>query len=329
MKVFNYLKKTTAYIILPFICISCATTSEAAKCTAPDQTAAQTAVQQESESAAKKIKTAAASSEKAFKEKIAKTAVTVVSVPKQTTKGVPFSSPYVIAVKDLDGNGVSSFPLTVSYPSSRINDSIVYATSQIITGEDGTVSFMPDVPAYPFNDKITFYPTPVTSDAAVVQLAYEAGVTAEFKVISEYSKTSCVLYVYSFNENGKVETNFFPLFQELYNKGISSGNSPISSISYLDRPVDQLYRATKEIVGNQFVMMLFGTVKYVSAPEKTEKGYKCSLTADIQCVHMTDGAVLYRTQQTETAEAENKYKSVENCKKALADKIVNAIKYGL
>ncbi|MFC2281886.1 MAG: hypothetical protein ACFNLN_09975, partial [Treponema socranskii subsp. buccale] len=61
-----------------------------------------------------------------FLTKISDIALNVVSFPKQTVKHVPFSSAYTLLVKDADGKEVSGMSITVSYPVSRTDDSIVY-----------------------------------------------------------------------------------------------------------------------------------------------------------------------------------------------------------
>ena len=85
--------------------------------------------------------------------------LTVLSAPSRTTKNVAFSSAYRVKVQDSNGNNLKKFSITASYPVRRNNDSIIYATKEIISDEAGDVYFMPDIPQFSFDEKITFYPT--------------------------------------------------------------------------------------------------------------------------------------------------------------------------
>jgi len=74
-----------------------------------------------------------------FLTKISGIALNVVSFPKQTVKHVAFSSAYTILVKDADGKEAAGMPITVSYPASRTDDSIVYDTTVLTTDENGRI----------------------------------------------------------------------------------------------------------------------------------------------------------------------------------------------
>ncbi len=273
---------------------------------------------------------ASLAAEKEFKQKIAGIDFSVESSPKQTTKKTAFSSAYVVKVTDASGNPVPDFSVTISCPASRTNDSIVYETKTAATDADGLITFQPGVPEFSFDDKVTFYPTPVSSDPSIIQAAFAAGVTVPYKVLSDYARKPGVIYVFDFNEDSKPGTNSQYLLRELINSGVRVGNAPIPTSNYLSKPVESLYKATYSIVGSAYSFMICGSVKYVQPIEKNEDGkYVCQLVADIQCVDMKDGSVVYTTQQTQSAAAESKYKVVDDCRQLLAAKTAHAILYGM
>jgi hypothetical protein len=275
-------------------------------------------------------KRASLSAEKQFKERIAGIDFSIKSLPKQTTKNTPFPSAYIIKVTDASGNPVPDFSVTISCPSSRTNDAITYESVSACTSADGSITFIPGVPKFSFDDKITFYPTPVSSDPIIMQSAFTAGVSAPYKVITDYARTAGVIYVFDFNEDGKPGTNSQYLLRELINSGVRIGNSPISTSVYLSKPVESLYKATYDIVGNVYSFMICGTIKYVSPVEKNEDGkYVCQLVADIRCIDMKNGSVVYTTQQTATALSESKYKVADDCRQLLAAKTAHAVLYGM
>lgn len=320
----------TAVISAIMLFCSCATTGKTAKpaADAAKKSADTELVQQKNAEEAQKNSSLAA--EKNFKEKIAGIDFTVVSAPKQTVKKVPFASSFVVNVKTSSGEPAADFPVTVSWPVSRDGDAIAYQTKNVRTDADGNVSFSPDAPSCSFDDRITFYPTPVSSDPALMQAAYDAGTAVPYKVRSDYARMPGVIYVFDFNEDGRPGTNSQYLLRELINSGVRIGNSPIPTSSYLTKPVESLYRATYNIVGNAYAFMICGTVKYVKPIEAGDGGkYSCQLAADVSCVNMKDGSILYTTEQTYTAAAESKYKALDNCRKALAAKTAHAILYGM
>jgi hypothetical protein len=275
-------------------------------------------------------KRASQAAEQEFKEKIGGIDFLLKSSPRQTLKNTAFTSAYVVEVVDVLKKPVPDFSVTISYPISRMNDSISYETKTFNTDADGLITFMPEVPDFSFDDKITFYPTPVSSDPSIIKTAYAAGITASYSVLTNYLHKPGVIYVFDFNENGSPGTNSQYLLKELINSGVRVGNSPIPTSNYLSQSIESLYEATYKIVGNAYSFMICGSIKYAKKVETGEDGkYVCQLIADIRCVDMKNGSVIYSTQQTETAAAESKFKVVDTCRKLLAEKTAHAILYGM
>ena len=330
----NYKKCIVSVLAILFMTVSCTTTDSEAKSLLQEKKAVSSSsaksAQKNSSSDDEKKKNATAAAEKAFIERIADLDFKITAAPKATTKHKDFASAYTVSIKDTTGTPVSDFPVTISWPSSRTNDTIVYSTKTVSTGDDGCISFMPETPVFSFDDKITFYPAPVSSEASVIKAAYDASVSAPFRVRTDFTKKNGIVYVFDYNEDGKVMTNSPYILREMINAGVKVGNSPISTSSYLSKPVESLYKATFNIVGNIYGFMVSGTIKYASPVTQLENGkYSCSLAADITCIDMSDGSVLYVTHQTETMEAESKYKVVDNCKLALSTKTARAVLYGM
>jgi hypothetical protein len=70
--------------------------------------------------------------------------------------------------------------------------------------------------------------------------------------------------------------------------------------------------------------------KYVSPVKRNSDGkYVCTLAADIYCIDMKDGSVIFRTQQTDTATDNSKFRAVDNCGQTVAAKTVHAVIYGM
>ena len=270
--------------------------------------------------------------EKKFKEHLASIELKVVSAPstKRTVYSkAAFKEPYVVSVTDENG-AVADFNVTVSWPVSRTNDTISYSTTQLITDADGKITFLPEPSEIAVKDKISFYPTPVSSSPSVVQAAFSAGTQAPFVVKSSATQyPGGILYVYDFNENGRPTTNNFTLLQDLRNAGINAGNAPVSDTSYLKKTNDEIYAACKDIVGNAANFMIIGTFQYSEPAVENENGATVTLTADITCLSMKDGSTLYKTTITDSATDKNKWSAEQKCRSTLAEKVADAVIYGM
>ena len=265
-----------------------------------------------------------------FLTRISGIALSIVSFPKQTVKHVPFTSAYTLLVKDAEEKEVPGMPITVSYPASRTDDSIVYDEIVLTTDENGRIEFMPEVPTSSFNAVVTFYPTPVNSNPETVEAARAASVTAPYKVRTDSAKKSGILYVFDFDENGRALTNSRYILRDFINSGVRSGNSPIPSPNYLNQSIESLYKATRAIVGDSSGFMVSGSVKFAAPSERKDDGtYACTLVADIVCIDMQNGAVLYKTRQTASETGTSQYLAVEACRKKIASQTVQAILYGM
>ncbi|MBQ1629506.1 MAG: hypothetical protein II098_10200 [Treponema sp.] len=264
-----------------------------------------------------------------FKNLLKRIELKVESSPKATTANRGFNAPYVVTVKDENGP-VAGLELTVNWPIGRTNDTVTYSATRIKTDSEGKVSFTPAAPKFAVKDKVTFYPSPVSSSSQIVKAAYETAVSAPYAVKSEYlGYPGGLLYTYDFNEKGNPTTNNFLLLQSLRNIGVNVGNSPVSDTSYFNMPVSELYKETYNIVGKSYKFMVMGAFKYAAPAEETADGATVTLTADITCIDMNNGNILYKTSFTETVTDKNKWTADQKCRKILAEKAADAIVYGM
>lgn len=268
--------------------------------------------------------------EKNFKKLLDDIELKVVSAPKNAVyAGTAFKSPYIVSVTDANG-AVADFDVTISWPASRKNDVISYSTTNMKTDAEGRIRFLPETPDIAVKDFVSFYPTPVSSSSEIVQAAFSAGVQSPFAVKSNAIKyPGGILYVYDFNENGRPTTNNFTLLQNLRNAGINAGNAPVSDTSYLNKIPAEIYTACKDIVGNAANFLIIGTFKYASPAVTNESGATVTLTAELTCLNMKDGAVLYATTITDSATDKNKWSAEQKCRASLGEKVADAVIYGM
>lgn len=285
-------------------------------------------VQKEIESEKKEIQVVSIS--ETFYKTLMDTDFILQSSPKRTSVGKKFDGAYVLRVQDDNGNARKAFPITVSYPSSRINDVITYATENLVSDDEGIVSFTAPVPEFPCNDKVTFYATPDPSDQKSAQIALDFSVQSAYEVRSTMVYKSGVLFVWDLNEKGFPTSNSTAILTEFRNRGIYAGNAPVSDSSYISKSINELYKANKKMLdGSGTAYLIAGTVEFVK-PVYAEDGLQiCELRAPLSCVDMKTGKVLYETTVTCTASGKTYWYAVQNCKDELAKKFVDAVIYGM
>ena len=334
------MKKTIKYIILTqavsLLIASCATTSTATKAQSQsevieiseDEETSSERKEEKREAKPLSVKTKTNPQETEFIKKLSDIDIKLISSPKPIFQTQNFKTPYTVLVEDSNGP-VSDFDITVSFPSSKTKDSVIYETVQLKTDSEGKISFKPKTPEFALKDKVTFYPSPVNSTQAMVNASYDLAVTAPYLVKSSNLWYQGILYVYDFNENGKPTSNSTQLLTTLRNSGVNVGNAPISSTSYYDKPMSQLYKDCFAIVGNSCRFLVAGSIKFAEPVKETENGFTCTLNADISCFNMKNGEELCAFQITETVSNLNRYKAISECKNLLAEKIAEEIMYGM
>ena len=331
------MKKTIKYIILTqavsLLIASCATTSTATKAQSQsevieiseDEETSSERKEEKREAKPLSVKTKTNQQETEFIKKLSDIDIKLLSSPKPIFQTQNFKTPYTVLVEDSNGP-VSDFDITVSFPSSKTKDSVIYETVQLKTDSEGKISFKPKTPEFALKDKVTFYPSPVNSTQAMVNASYDLAVTAPYLVKSSNLWYQGILYVYDFNENGKPTSNSTQLLTTLRNSGVNVGNAPISSY---DKPMSQLYKDCFAIVGNSCRFLVAGSIKFAEPVKETENGFTCTLNADISCFNMKNGEELCAFQITETVSNLNRYKAISECKNLLAEKIAEEIMYGM
>ena len=262
-------------------------------------------------------------------ERLNNMTVSLISSPKETRKLKEFAEPYVISVKDLEGNPIVNYPFTVSYPISRLNDDYTYDYVTVLTDENGLITFKPEKPKISANDKILFEPeAEIYYSEKVSDKLSELAVYADYKV--KASINSAVLFIWDYNELNKPMGNSYEMISAFRKKNLwNVGNAPVNETSDIGKSADYLYNANYEIIGNSFEYLIGGTIKFTKRVEKVEDGYEAALIAEIYAIDMNNGKEIYRTVIENSAVGANWNKAVDKSKTELADKIVDTLYYSL
>lgn len=270
--------------------------------------------------------------ENEFIESIKDISIKIVSAPKIATVGNDFVRPFTIAVADGQGTALTNYPITIRYPSSKVDGELVYATENVNTDANGQFVFTAPKLTFAGCGDFAVYPTPVSDSEDVMTAVTSKAAATPWDVKSDLASKGCLLVVWDFNELDKFDRNSSQLQGELRSRGIYNvGNAPYSDSSYINKSVQTIYEANKEIVGeNAYGYLIYGTIKFTTDVTPLEEGgYTCTLLGDIQALRMKDGSVALHKTIEQSAVGKNWNEVVSKCKSKLASKIADSLLYDL
>ena len=266
-----------------------------------------------------------------YAQKVEEFQFSLVSSPKQTTKGKIFTEPYVIEVKKTDGSPAESFEISVIYPSSRKDGQIEFAETVITTDSEGKASFLPDVPLFSFNSEVSFFPKGDMNDAEIAKIAAEHTIKAPYKVQTNLKSAGGTLAIVDFNQNGKAiisnPVSSSNLLMTLMKLGFTRiGNAPQDvSDAVIQENTEKVFARAKSIAPS---FIVFGTVK-IDSSEKNDDGTTYNLTGSVKAMDSKTGEITLTIEKTISVTDKNDWTALANARKQLADEIANEIKYGL
>lgn len=319
--------KTKSILILSTLTIltfsSCATTSQTEKSlTANPESTSKTREITRSTAEAKTSK-----EEAQFLSSIENLSIQFTQTPKIANVNRPFSSPYSFEVKK-DGNLLPNFSMTISYPSAKTDGNISFTETVVFTDENGKYTFDAQEPSFAANTKLSVYPTPINNNVAEKAKAVSA--SADWKVKADIITKGAVLFIWDYNEKDRPINNSYDVLSEFRSRGMSMvGNAPVNETSYIGKPLATLYKDNYAIIEDSYGYLIVGTIKFIKPVEECEGGYLCSLIADIKAVNMKNGEEVFASTFTNETVGASWTKCVNPCKEKLAEKIVDALVYGL
>ena len=272
--------------------------------------------------------------ESKYAKKIEGIKISVESSPKETTKGRAFSSPFVFKAVKADGTPAEGLELSITYPETRINGQESFALVSLTTNSSGTVTFIPATPSYSFDSKINVYPSGDITNEKISELASKASVSADYKVKTNLSQAGGTISIVDFTSAGKPIVNnsvsSSNLLMTLMRLGFSRVGNADFSTAILTGDRDSVYKAAKNLLGGTSSYLIYGTVKYLTPVEATaDKKYTLTLEAEITCLDMKNGSILYETTQTSTVTEDKDWNCINSARKDLAEKLAAKINYGM
>ncbi len=267
-----------------------------------------------------------------YKKKVEGVKLTSVSSPKETVKNKAFASPFVVSVTDGEDKALSGFEVTVMYPVSKEGDKVTFEKQSLVSDSEGKVSFTSPVPVQSFNSSVIFAPAFDEKDELIYELSMLHSVALPYMVKTNLVWNGSICLV-DFDQKGKPLTSSSQsssnLLKQLMMLGFSGiGNADFTS-QVLNGDSNTVYKAAKNLMGNSSSFLIYGTVKYDSPVQKSENLYKCDLTAEITCISMKSGSILYTTEQKVSVTDKSDWSAVNSAKTEIAKQIALSVKYGM
>jgi hypothetical protein len=270
---------------------------------------------------------------KLYEDKTGDVKISIVSAPKSTVKGKPFAVPFKVKAVHADGTPAAGFEITAYYPGDAANDEITFASALLKTAEDGTASFEPEAPSKSVKSIVRFYPAFDDADEEVASAQLKAAVTAPWLVKTNLMKSGGSTALVDLSENDKPITNNSVSSSKLLTSLMRDGFTRIGNADFTKQIVsgdkDAVYKSACSLFGNALSYLIYGTVKFVTPVTQTETGWTCTLTADITCLNMKDGCILYHTTRTVTAEDSKQWNVLTKTREALGEELADAVVYGM
>ena len=275
-----------------------------------------------------------------------------ISSPKEIIKGRKFKEPFKFSVSKIqniesqtestDENSttttetpIANFKVNIKYPSSKDKSELQFSTIELTSDENGMISFNPENTNFTCASSIQVFPAIPqdvnASDEVIINAIQQKKITKDIKIKSDIINKGAVLFVWEYNEKGRPTGNSYNILSELRKRGITlTGNAPVSDVSYIEKPLSELYQANFEIIGStMYGYLLSGTLKFEQPVTKVEDGYTCTLVFQLDGIDMKTGDVIFSTTQSHSAQGSNWNNCVSKCKNELTVKIVDELIYGL
>lgn len=285
-----------------------------------------------------------------YAESLKNISIKSISVPKEIIKGKKFKEPFKFSVSKIHNieselteenfatqteTPVANFKVNIKYPSSKEKNDLQFSTIELISDENGIISFNPEDTNFTCNSSIELFPVVPedvnASDEVVINALQQKKITQDIKIKSDIINKGAVLFVWEYNEKGRPTGNSYSILSELRKRGITlTGNAPVSDVSYIEKTLSELYDANYEIIGSTtYGYLLSGTLKFEQPVTKVEDGYTCTLVFQLDGIDMKTGDVIFSTTQSHSATGSNWNNCVSKCKNELTVKIIDELIYGL
>ncbi len=265
--------------------------------------------------------------------------ITVLSSPKETTKGKAFSAPYKILVSTLDGKPCEGVNITAEFPSGRSADSVSFEKADLVSDANGNCEFVPPVPNFSIKSNVTFLPQISSSNPELVRLCQAVSVNAAWNVrTNTNSRAGILVSVVDYNQDGKIidgggsQPSTQSLTATLWKSGLMGAqNADFHNSVDADDAARIQAEAKKLVSGNStFRYVVYGRVKYAEKPSQDAQGnWVVSLSGDVGALELATGKVLLKAGKSATMKNKSQWNALKSAQEEMARLFAEEIVYGL
>ena len=262
--------------------------------------------------------------------------ISVISSPKETSKGKAFSAPYNIHAAKSDGTPCASLSVIVEYPASRDADSISFEKETLVTDADGNATFSAPTPQFSAKSFVSFYPE---SSPALKNLAEASKATAAWNVRTNVTARSGILVsVVDYSQDGKMivgggaQPSTQALTAALWKGGLMGAqNADFHNSVDADDSARIQADAKRLVSGNTtFRYVVYGRVKYAEKMSQDAQGnWIVSLEGDAGALELATGKVLLKTRKSVSVKDKSQWNALKNAQEEMARQFAEEIVYGL
>jgi hypothetical protein len=246
----------------------------------------------------------------------ARQAVSAVTLSKmndelQTNLGEPFPQPFRVRVNGSGKGGsgpLSGVPLKVVYTELRSNGRKGVETAQVVTGADGTASFMRPSPDFVGKEQLSveldlagaLEPLEDVPDALYPQFealetqVRDKEVTFAYEVVSRAREIPTAVMIADLDRGDSVIGKADTLSGVL--EALSSHDFDVSALEVdgelLSGGDARIIRTVRNEYGNRFERLVFGTVR-ISSFEETGDRYMVKVSGNVKAADLSTGTILF------------------------------------
>lgn len=272
-----------------------------------------------------------------FKKEMANIQLKLVSAPDAPLAKSAFAKPFVVSVKDLDGNPYSNYTLTVTAPVSKTENVVAFETTEVTTDDNGTVSFKPQTFTTSLNSSITFTPKAPSNNPQIVKLAkaVELEVPCKVKMLLPKPQTIMVNLVDYSPEDKMILSSSLStssnLLGEIWRAGYPYQAQNADFHKQIDLGSEAVYKEARRMTGGapNFKYVVYGKVKYASPIAEVEGGFSLTLTSTVTVIELATGKEFYTVTKTTTVVDKNKWNVLKACQEQIAKDLANDLIYSM
>ena len=224
--------------------------------------------------------------------------------------GQSFKTNFTATLMDTDTNmAAEGIAVTVTYPASKENATISFATTELTTDAAGTVTFTPPDTSFTCNSEITF---------SVKSRAGTEVATIPYQVKTDRYNKGGNIAIVDYGLTGNPIRDNSRSASALLTALIRNGFSSIGNVDFVNEvhsgDQEKIYQAAFNLIGNNSNFLIYGTVKYNGEVTQKDGIFYTPLIGDLTCLEMKTGKELFHTVVEVVGTGSSEWAALQNAR---------------